>query len=58
MIHDISVLGFQDKAQRGYIRIVSAFAEFLRELPCASLRRWLISMPAVGMFTAKPTRAI
>ena len=33
MIHDISVTGFQDKAQRGYIRIVSAFAEFLGRSP-------------------------
>jgi hypothetical protein len=29
MIEDMTLRGFQDKTQRGYIRIVSAFAEFL-----------------------------
>jgi hypothetical protein len=27
MIEDMNLRGFQDKTQRGYIRIVSAFAE-------------------------------
>ena len=33
MIEDMTLRGFQDKTQRGYIRIVSAFAEFLGRSP-------------------------
>ena len=33
MIDDMNVLGFQDETQRGYIRIVSAFARFLGRSP-------------------------
>jgi hypothetical protein len=58
MIEDMTLRGFQGKTQRGYIRIVSAFAEFLGELPCAPLWRWLISLPALAMLIVKPTRAI
>ena len=33
MIEDMTLRGFQDKTQRGYIRIVSGFAEFLGRSP-------------------------
>jgi len=33
MIEDMTLRGYQDKTQRGYIRIVSAFAEFLGRSP-------------------------
>ncbi|MFN9072781.1 MAG: hypothetical protein ACK5WK_02725, partial [Hyphomonadaceae bacterium] len=49
MIEDMTWRGFQDKTQRGFIRIASAFAEFQGELLCAPLWRWLISLPALAM---------
>ena len=39
MIEDMTWRGFQDKTQRGFIRIASAFAEFQGELLCAPLWR-------------------
>lgn len=33
MIDDMNVLGFKDKTQRGYVRVVSAFAAFLGRSP-------------------------
>jgi site-specific recombinase XerD len=56
MIEDMTLRGFQDKTQRGYIRIVSAFAEFLGRSPETAtpedVRAYQIHLSQKGVPTA------
>lgn len=56
MIEDMTLRGFQDKTQRGYIRIVSAFAEFLGRSPETAtpedVRAYQIHLSQAGVPTA------
>ncbi|WP_395781357.1 phage integrase N-terminal SAM-like domain-containing protein, partial [Aquidulcibacter sp.] len=56
MIEDMTLRGFQDKTQRGYIRIVSTFAEFLGRSPETAtpedVRAYQIHLSQKGVPTA------
>jgi integrase/recombinase XerD len=56
MIEDMNLRGFQDKTQRGYIRIVSAFAQYLGRSPETAtpedVRQYQIHLSQEGVPTA------
>ncbi|MFN7604530.1 MAG: tyrosine-type recombinase/integrase, partial [Hyphomonadaceae bacterium] len=53
MIDDMNVLGFKDKTQRGYVRVVSAFAAFLGRSPETAtpedVRRYQVQASKAGV---------